>query len=76
MSTDTYAKGKKIPDSNNETLKQEVLSGEKSINTGYKELTQDQNEELSAKADIYSTAVILNFMWIRLFIVDNNERER
>ena len=42
--TDTYSKGKKILDSNNETLKQEVLSGEKSINAGYKELTQEKNE--------------------------------
>ena len=39
VSTDTYSKGKKILDSNNEKLKQEVLSGEKSINAGYKELT-------------------------------------
>ena len=29
VSTDTYSKGKKILDSNNEELKQEVLSGEK-----------------------------------------------
>lgn len=40
VSTDTYSKGKKILDSNNEELKQEVLSGEKSINAGYKELTR------------------------------------
>lgn len=40
VSTDTYSKGKKILDSDNEELKQEVLSGEKSINAGYKELTQ------------------------------------
>lgn len=40
VSTDTYSKGKKILDSDNETLKQEVLSGEKSINAGYKELTE------------------------------------
>ena len=39
VSTDTYSKGKKILNSNNEKLKQEVLSGEKSINAGYKELT-------------------------------------
>ena len=38
VSTDTYSKGKKILDSNNEILKQEVLSGEKSINAGYREL--------------------------------------
>lgn len=42
VSTDTYSKGKKILDSDNETLKQEVLSGEKSINAGYKELTQNK----------------------------------
>lgn len=39
VSTDTYSKGKKILDSDNEKLKQEVLSGEKSISAGYKELT-------------------------------------
>lgn len=44
VSTDTYSKGKKILDSDNEELKQEVLSGEKSINAGYKELTQGKNE--------------------------------
>jgi len=36
VSTDTYSKGKKILDSDNETLKQEVLFGEKSINAGNK----------------------------------------
>lgn len=40
VSTDTYSKGKKILDSDDEELKQEVLLGEKSINAGYKELTQ------------------------------------
>ena len=45
VSTDTYSKGKKILDSDNETLKQEVLSGEKSINAGYKELTQNKKEK-------------------------------
>ena len=44
-STDTYSKGKKILDSDDENLKQEVLSGEKSIHAGYKELTQDKNEK-------------------------------
>ena len=39
VSTDTYSKGAKILNSDNEKLKQEVLSGKKSINTGYKELT-------------------------------------
>lgn len=45
VSEDTYSKGKKILDSDNETLKQEVLSGEKSINAGYKELTQSKEEK-------------------------------
>ena len=36
---------KKILDSNNEDLKQEILSGEKSINAGYKELMQCKQEE-------------------------------
>lgn len=44
VSTDTYSKGKKILDSDNEKLKQEVLSGDKSINAAYKELTQKKSE--------------------------------
>lgn len=36
---ETYRMGAKILNSGNEKLKQEVLSGEKSINAGYKELT-------------------------------------
>lgn len=36
--TDTYSKGKKILDSDNEDIKQRVLSGETSISAGYKEL--------------------------------------
>lgn len=47
VSTDTYSKGKKILDSDNEELKKEVLSGEKSINAGYKELQDEKNEESS-----------------------------
>ena len=47
VSTDTYSKGKKILDSDNEELKKEVLSGEKSINAGYKELQNEKNEEFS-----------------------------
>ena len=42
VSTDTYSKGKKILDSDNEELKKEVMSGEKSINAAYKTL---QNEK-------------------------------
>ena len=36
---ETYRMGAKILNSDNEKLKQEVLSGEKSINAGYKKLT-------------------------------------
>lgn len=39
VSEKTYRMGAKILNSGNEKLKQEVLSGEKSINAGYKELT-------------------------------------
>lgn len=39
VSGKTYLMGKKILDSNNETVKQEVLSDVKSVNTGYKEIT-------------------------------------
>ena len=35
VSTDTYSKGKKILDSDNEEVKEKVLSGEMSINAGY-----------------------------------------
>ena len=45
VSTDTYSKGKKILDSNNEEVKQRVLSGETSISAGYKELTQNKKEK-------------------------------
>ena len=39
VSEKIYRMGAKILNSGNEKLKQEVLSGEKSINAGYKELT-------------------------------------
>lgn len=56
VSTDTYFKGKKILDANNAALKQEVLSGEKSINAGYKELTQSKKEEkISENEEINNT---------------------
>lgn len=35
VSHDTYSKGKKILDSNNEEIKQQVISGKKKINTAY-----------------------------------------
>lgn len=54
VSEDTYAKGAKILNSDNEKLKQEVLSGEKSINAGYKELTgkKENKKEETRNTDI------------------------
>lgn len=46
---ETYRMGAKILNSDNEKLKQEVLSGEKSINAGYRELTgkkENKKEEI------------------------------
>lgn len=59
VSEDTYAKGTKILNSDNEKLKQEVLSGEKSINAGYKELTgKKENKKEEVKNEIPSTSQI------------------
>lgn len=44
VNRETYRQAKRILDSDNEKLKQEVLSGDKSINAGYKELTQKKSE--------------------------------
>lgn len=41
---ETYRQAKRVLDSNNDDLKQRVLSGETSISDGYKELTQRKNE--------------------------------
>lgn len=56
---ETYRMGAKILNSGNEKLKQEVLSGEKSINAGYKELTgKKENKKEEAKNEIPSTSQI------------------
>ena len=41
VSTDTYSKGKKILDSDNEEVKEKVLSGEMSINAGYNKIREN-----------------------------------
>lgn len=41
VNPETYRQAKRVLDSNNDDLKQRVLSGKTSINAGYKELTQD-----------------------------------
>lgn len=50
VSTDTYSKGKKILDSDNEKLKKEVLSGEKTINAGYKELQNEKKMQINVSS--------------------------
>ena len=42
VSTDTYSKGKKILDSDNEEVKEKVLSGEMSINAGYNKIREGE----------------------------------
>lgn len=49
VSEKTYRMGAKILQSDDEQLKQEVLSGQKSISAGYKELTQSADEPNSAQ---------------------------
>lgn len=44
VSEKTYRMGAKVLNSDNEDVKQRVLSGETSISAGYKELTQGKNE--------------------------------
>ena len=59
VSEKTYRMGAKILNSGNEKLKQEVLSGEKSINAGYKELTRKkENKKEEVKNEIPSTSQI------------------
>ena len=56
---ETYRMGAKILNSGNEKLKQEVLSGEKSINAGYRELTgKKENKKEEVKNEIPSTSQI------------------
>lgn len=45
VSEKTYRMGAKILNSDNEDLKKRVQSGETSISTGYKELTQNKKEK-------------------------------
>ena len=50
VSTDTYSKGKKILDSDHEKLKKEVLSGEKTISAGYKELQNEKKMQINVSS--------------------------
>lgn len=49
VSTDTYSKGKKILESNNEEVKKAVLSGEMSINAGYNKIRENKKVENNNK---------------------------
>lgn len=44
VNPEPYRQAKRVLDSENDDLKQRVLSGETSINAGYKELTQSRKE--------------------------------
>lgn len=47
VSEKTYCMGAKVLNSNNEDIKQRVLSGATSISAGYKELTQSKKETIA-----------------------------
>lgn len=50
VSERTYSMGKKILDSNNEEVKQKVMSGEMSINAGYNKIKEEKREYDSRKS--------------------------
>lgn len=52
VSTDTYSKGKKILDSDNEEVKEKVLSGEMSINAGYNKIREDAKQKENINNEI------------------------
>lgn len=47
VSERTYSMGKKILDSNNEEVKQKVMSGEMSINAGYNKIIVTRKQSIS-----------------------------
>ena len=51
VSTDTYSKGKKILDSNNEEVKDAVLAGDMSINAGYNKIREDEKQKENKKIE-------------------------
>lgn len=56
VNRETYRQAKRVLDSNNDELKQRVLSGKTSISAGYKELTQGKNEDKILK-DLIETNI-------------------
>ena len=55
VSTDTYSKGKKILDSDNEEVKEKVLSGEMSINAGYNKIREIAKQKENKNNEITVT---------------------
>lgn len=55
VSTDTYSKGKKILDSDNEKVKEKVLSGEISINAGYNKIKEDAKKKENTNSETPAT---------------------
>lgn len=55
VNPETYRQAKRVLDSNDEDLKQRVLSGETSINAGYKELTQNKKGETIIYSPLYAS---------------------
>lgn len=51
VSTDTYSKGKKILDSDNNEVKNAVLSGDMSINAGYNKIRKSEKKKENIKAE-------------------------
>lgn len=49
VNRETYRQAKRVLDSDNEDLKQRVLSGETAISTGYKELIGEKREQKSRR---------------------------
>lgn len=61
VSEDTYSKGKKILDSNNEEVKQKVLSGEMSINAGYNKIRENKKVDNNKTiASVVTTQLSVN----------------
>ena len=55
VSTDTYSKGKKILDSDNEEVKTAVLSGEMSINAGYNKIRENTKQKENTSNETTNT---------------------
>ena len=55
VSTDTYSKGKKILDSDNDEVKNAVLSGDMSINAGYNKIRENEKKKENIKDEDFNT---------------------